>query len=205
MSDASLPILNQLEVLARTSESTRRVLERRVHPESYEPFLAQQEMATLRALVATILSQDTVGTDVDLAEAIDRRLSNGTNAGWRYAELPPDPLAYREGLVALATALQGTPMTSFEGMPAAAREAYLGSVARGEVDAVARFPLATFLKMVRADTVRMWMAHPAAMQRIEYYGFADGATGQTNGPTDTEGWSAITPASALPFEKERTA
>ncbi len=36
---------------------------------------------------------------------------------------------------------------------------------------------------------------------MEYYGFADGETGRTNGPTDLEGWAAITPDKALPFEQ----
>ena len=97
--------------------------------------------------------------------------------------------------------LQQTPMTSFEHMPPAAREGYLRCIANGEIDGYARFPLSKWLGMLRTDAVKFWMAHPSPMQKIEYYGFADGVTGSTNGPTDQEGWVAITTDKALPFEK----
>ena len=151
-------------------------------------------------MVDIVLPQDRVETGVDLADAIDRRLAAGTNAGWRFATLPPDGEAYREGLVALRTTLAATPMKSLEDMPRAAQEAYLRSLANGESDDAARFPLSTFLHMLRTDVVRMWMSHPSTMNALQLYSFADGATGGTNGPTADEGWSALTPGTALPFE-----
>ena len=192
---SELPILQNVEVAARTSEATRRVLTERAAPASYTPYLDTEHMAMLRSLVDAILPQAAIGTEVNIAEAIDRRLSAGENAGWRFAVLPPDGEAYRQGLTALHTMLQQTPMKTFERMPVPAREGYLRCVANGDVDGPAGFPLSTFLKVLRTDVVRFWIAHPDAMRVMGYFGFADGATGN-------EGWQAIGPNSALPFEYE---
>lgn len=193
MSD--LQILQNPEVAARTSAATRRVLEERANPQSYSPFLSEAHLGMLRSLVNSILPQDAVGTKVDLAEAIDRRLAAGENAGWRYAVLPPDGEAYRKGLEVFHTMLEQTPMKTFDRMPPPAREGYLRCVANGDVDGPAQFPLSVFLKMVRTDVARLWVSHPEAMRVMGYYGFADG-------PTGNEGWTAIGPNSAAPFEYE---
>ena len=190
-----LPILRNPEVASRTSNATRRVLQERAEPGPYTPFLSDEHMAMLRALLETILPQDAVGTGVDIAEAIDRRLAAGENAGFRYAVLPPDGEAYRQGLTVLYQMLEQTPMKTFARMPVPAREGYLRCVANGDVDGPAQFPLSTFLRTVRNDAVRFWMAHPATMRAMGYFGFADGATGN-------EGWRSIGPNTAAPFEHE---
>ena len=92
-------------------------------------------------------------------------------------------------------------MKTFNRMPVSAREGYLRCVANGDVDGPAQFPLSKWLGLLRTDAVRVWLAHPSTMQKIEYYGFADGATGRTDGPTESEGWLALTPNTALPFEQ----
>ncbi|MGI4853948.1 MAG: gluconate 2-dehydrogenase subunit 3 family protein [Janthinobacterium lividum] len=201
MSESLLPILQNPAVLERTSAATRRVLEQRGAPvASGDRFLTAPLFALLQQITATILPQAAAGTQVDIAAGIDQRLSAGTNAGWRFADLPADGEAYRKGLTVFGTMLQQTPMKSFEAMPPAARGGYLRCVANGDVDAMAQFPLSRWLGMLRTDAVKIWMAHPATMQKMEYYGFADGETGQTNGPTDMEGWAGITTNTALPFE-----
>ena len=192
-----LRILDNPEVSDRTSAATRRVLEERAAPAPYTPFLSAEHMAMLRSLVKTILPQGAVGTQVDVAEAIDRRLAAGQNAGFRYAVLPPDGQAYRQGLAVFHRMLEHTPMKTFEGMPPPAREAYIRCVCNGDVDGPAQFPLSTFVRLLRTDVVRFWIAHPDAMHAIGYFGFADGVTGN-------EGWRSIGPNSAAPFEYEST-
>ena len=191
----SLSILQSPEVAARTSAATRRVLEERAGPTPHAPFLDDGHMSMLRSLVDAILPQGAVGTDVDIAGAIDRRLAAGENSGFRYAVLPPDGEAYRQGLNAFHRMLEQTPMKTFERMPPPAREGYIRCVMNGDVDGPAQYHLSTFIKMLRTDAVRFWMAHPEAMHATGYFGFADGATGN-------EGWRAIGPNSAAPFEHE---
>lgn len=190
-----LTVLQNPQIAERTSAATRRVLQERVAPAPYTPFLSEEHMAMLRVIVDAILPQGAVGTRVNIAETIDRRLAAGENAGFRYAVLPPDGEAYRQGLTIFHQMLAQTPMKTFDRMPPPAREAYLRCVCNGDVDGPAQFPLSTFVRLLRTDVVRFWMAHPDAMRVVGYFGFADGATGN-------EGWHSIGPNSAAPFEYE---
>ena len=201
MSETLLSILSNPAVLERTSPATRRVLEERAKPVVGERFLAPELFDLLQQITGTLLPQGAIGTGVDIAGAIDQRLATGESAGWRFADLPPEGEAYTQGLQVFATMLQGTPMKTFGRMLPPAREDYLRCVANGDVDGPARFPLSKWLLLLRTDAVKIWLAHPDTMQKIKYYGFADGATGTTDGPTITEGWTALTPNKALPFEQ----
>ncbi|MGI4756328.1 MAG: gluconate 2-dehydrogenase subunit 3 family protein [Janthinobacterium lividum] len=202
MSETLLPILQDPAVLSRTSAATRRALEERARPsESSERFLSAELFQLLEQITAAILPQGSMATDVDIASVIDQRLLSGKHAGWRFADLPADGEAYRQGLTVLASMLQRTPGKSFQNMPTAVGEAYLQCVANGDMDAAANFPLSKWLTRLRVDTVQIWMAHPSTMLKMEFYGFADGETGSTDGATDHEGWLALTPDKALPFEQ----
>lgn len=201
MSETLLPILTNPAVPERTSAATRAVLEDRAAAPHAARYLPQELYTLLQEIVTSLLPQDAIGTTVDLAACIDDRLHTGKNAGWRFADLPSDGEAYVRGLTVFSTMLQQTPMKTFGRMPPPAREGYLRCVANGDVDGPAQFPLSKWLGMVKTDVVRFWLSHPSTMQAIEYYGFADGSTGATNGPTEVEGWSAITPNKSLPFER----
>ncbi len=200
-SEPTLPILNNRAVAERTSAVTRKALEERAATVDAGRFLPDNLFTLLRQIAASILPQEAIGTGVDIAAAVDQRLALSKNAGWRFAELPEDREAYKRGLEVFQAMLQQTPLKSFEAMPVPAREGYLRCVANGDVDGPAQFPLSKWLLMVRTDAVKAWLAHPSTMQRMEYYGFADGMTGDTDGPTQWEGWSAITPNKAMPFEQ----
>ena len=202
MSDTLLPILSNPAVLQRTSAATRLVLEERAKPaDPAQRYLSPDLYATLQQVVSAVLPQDAIGTDVDIAASIDVRLRDGVGSGWRFADLPADGEAYRQGLTVFAKMLEETPMKSFDKMPPSAREGYLRCVANGDVDGPAHFPLSRWLGLLRTDVVRMWLSHPSTMEKLELYSFADGATGTTAGPTEHEGWQAITPNKALPFEQ----
>ncbi|SEC24719.1 gluconate 2-dehydrogenase subunit 3 family protein [Terriglobus roseus] len=202
MSETLLPILSNRAVLERTSDATRRVLEDRARPtDPALRYLSPELYATLQQVVAAVLPQDAIGTDVDIAASIDERLRKGTNAGWRFADLPSDGEAYRQGLSVFAMMLEQTPMKHFERMPPPAREGYLRCVAKGDVDGPAQFPLSRWLSMLRTDVVKAWLSHPSTMEKLEIYSFADGRTGATDGPTESEGWQATTPNRSLSFEQ----
>jgi len=196
MTTSSLPLLQNAELRARVSDATLRVLEQRANPAPRSArYFSDEQFAQLQQIVDAILPQGQVGTTIDLADSIDRRLQNGITQGWRFAVLPPDGEAYRQGLAAFAAMLQQTPMKTFAAMPVPAREGYLRCVANGDVDGPSHFPLSKWLQLVRTDVVQTWTAHPSTMQAMGYFGFADGATGN-------EGWQAIGPNSAAPFEVE---
>ncbi len=198
---STLKILQDPDVRARVSPATERALEQRANPAPRTSrFLSDEQFAQLEQLVDAILPQTAVGTAVDIADTIDRRLQSVKNAGWRYAALPSDGEAYRQGLTALFSMLQHTPMKTFIAMPPPAREGYLRCVVNGDVDGPAQFPLSTWMKAVKTEVVRTWVSHPDAMYAMQYYGFADGITG---GVAPGEGWVAIGPNTAQPFEYNR--
>lgn len=182
------------------SAATRAALQERVSLSAYTRFLSDEELATLQEVVETILPQGRVGTNVNLAESIDRRLADGKSAGWRFAVLPPDGEAYRRGLRALRQWVVATSRTALKDMPSVDREICLRSITDGAADESASFPLSTFMTMLRGDVVRLWMSHPDTMAALQLYSFATGATGRTDGPTATEGWEQMTPDTAKPFE-----
>jgi gluconate 2-dehydrogenase gamma chain len=181
------------------------VLEQRADPIQAPQYLSPELYAVLQQVIAVILPQGAIGTNVDIAAVIDQRLAQDKNSGWRFAELPPDGDAYRRGLSIFAAMLAQTPMKQLDRMPPPARDGYVRCIANGDVDGPARFPLSKWLLLLKTDTVKAWLSHPSAMQKIDYYGFADGATGATNGPTQAEGWSEITQDTALPFEPKHAA
>lgn len=198
MTTPDLKILENADVRGRVSAATLRALEERAFPKPrISRFFTDEEFAQLQQLVDAILPQGTAGTTVDIADAIDRRLGSGKTVGWRYAVLPADGEAYRQGLRSLFGMLQQTPMKTFAAMPPPAREGYLRCVVNGDVDAPAQFPLSTWLKTVKTEVVRTWVSHPDAMYAMQYYGFADGVTG---GVEPGEGWVRIGPNSAETFE-----
>ena len=198
MTTPDLKILENADVRERVSAATLHALQKRAFPEPRTSrFFTDAEFAQLQQLVDAILPQGSAGTTVDIADAIDRRLQSGKTVGWRYAVLPADGEAYRQGLRSLFSMLQHTPMKTFAAMPPPAREGYLRCVVNGDVDAPAQFPLSTWLKTVKTEVVRTWVSHPDAMYAMQYYGFADGATG---GVEPGEGWVRIGPNSAEPFE-----
>ena len=193
MADNLPPILSNPAVAARTSEATRQVLRQRALPPAPAHVFTDEQRNLLRQIVDTLLPQTAIGTGVDLAGTIEQQLEAGGGLGWRYAVLPHGSAAYIQGLDRFAAMLQQTPMKTFAAMPVPAREGYLRCVANGDVDGPADFPLSRWLETLRVDAMAAWMAHPSTMQAIGYFGFADGATGN-------EGWQAMTPNTALPFE-----
>jgi hypothetical protein len=117
------------------------------------------------------------GTDVDLAARIDAALGAGLGDGWRYAELPPDPEAYRRGLDTLAALEPG-----FAALDAAGQDAVLDRIADGALGSDAdglltATRMALWFTDVRADAVRTWLSQPAAQAWLRYDGFADGGDG----------------------------
>ena len=196
MQSSDLSILQNVDVRERTSAATVAVLQQRANPAPRTTrFLSDEHYILLDQIVRSTLPQDAIGTTVDIADSIDRRLEANTGSGWRYAELPPDREAYRQGLTIFSNMLQQTPMKLFSAMPPPAREGYLRCVANGDVDTAAGFPLGRWLKVLRTEIIRTWVSHPEGMAAMGYFGFADGATGN-------EGWTSIGPNTAAPFEYE---
>ena len=182
MTELQLPILQSGRVSRATRHALRQRLEKNTDPDN-PGFLSSKHLQLLRAIIATLLPQETAGTEIRIAEAIDRRLAEGSGIGWRFAELPADREAYQQGLQAVAEIL-GPDITAasaeeWESLPGSGREHLLLRLQSGDEDARAGFPLGRWMEVVRVDAVTIWLADPRAMLAIDYNGFADGDDGWT--------------------------
>ena len=158
------------------SARTRRVmLERLAEPGDVPRALSPAQRALLTAVLARVVPQR--GTDLDLAGRIDARLAAGVGDGWRFATLPPDAEAWRQGLDTIAALEPG-----FAGLPAAEQDAAFDRFAAGlvgsdEAGLLTAEQLALWCTDVQAEAVRVWLSHPATQAWLRYDGFADGGDG----------------------------
>ncbi|KTR88185.1 hypothetical protein NS220_16480 [Microbacterium testaceum] len=155
----------------RVDARVRGILNLRAIPDDrgYAPrVLDLAQLTLLREIADLVVPQD--GPAIDIAARVDAQLARGEGDGWRNADLPPDPEAYRAGLDTLA-AIWPTDPTS--------REDVLRAAIEGTTDAEGPFDAARlklWLEDARNDLVRQWLAHPASMARLGYDGFATGGS-----------------------------
>ena len=180
MLELQLPILQSDKVSRATRQALQERLEKNTGPDSLG-FLSVKHLQLLRAIIATLLPQETVGTEIRIAETIDRRLAENSGIGWRFAELPSDREAYQQGLAAVAEILESDHQTAsveeWESLHVRGREHLLIRLQSGDEDARAGFPLGRWMEVLRVDAVTTWLADPRTMLAIGYSGFADGDDG----------------------------
>ena len=156
---------------ARTSRRTRAALAVRALADDvdYAPVaLSAVQLQTLRTLAEQVIPQ--TGPSIDLAARIDAQLAAGKADGWRFADMPSDREAYSTALDALA---------GFDALPENDRQARLAQLAEGEFKSAvfSAEQMKSWFEDLRADLVRIWVAHPATMARIGFDGFANGGDG----------------------------
>ena len=155
------PDYRELIASERVSPRTRAVLEERIAGPEQTGVLTPLQIRTLRALSARIVPQE-AGNQVDLAATIAARLASGKGDGWRYAVLPEDLEAYRNGLDDLHA-------RGFNTMDEAAQDDVLHGLGMVKDSAEARW-----FEEARGDCAVAYMAHPATYARIGYSGIGVG-------------------------------
>ncbi len=166
----------------RLSTKTREVLKTRMRgPVLAAGFLTPEQESTLRAAAARIVPQ-TAAIPIDLAGFVIATLASGKGNGWRYAVLPEDLTAYRNGLDQLAA-------HGFAGLDAEKQDACLR-----ELSHVPGSPEARWFEELRGDLTDAYMAHPATLARIGYSGIGVGGARTPHqgfvllGPNQREAW-----------------
>ncbi len=189
----------------RVSGATRKALEQRAEADdaAYEPqALSVTELAQLRALVDRIVPQRGP-VAIDLGARIDKQLGLGMSDGWRYAVLPEDAAAYRDGLATLEWHAQDQFETGWLALDGELRDQLLGKAAAGKLarsvlgsvlgsgllarleavvgagkesgPALDAEQMQRWFEEVRADATKLYVAHAATLARMGYSGIADGA------------------------------
>ncbi|KQM27371.1 MULTISPECIES: alpha/beta fold hydrolase [unclassified Sphingomonas] len=202
IADAVLPAgFVRLLGSGRVSRRTRAAMLARTCPVTCDAACwSDSELLLVAALIAQVLPDR--GADHDLARRVGVAV-HGSGDGWRFAELPADPVAWARGLATLDR-IAG----SFAGLPADAQRDWLQRIDGGEAgiaddpDHLSPAQMALWFADVRAEIVRQWMATPAAMAAIGYDGFAVGGDGpRKQGYTrtaadDIEQWQQATETTA---------
>lgn len=174
---------------ARVSRETRAALTdraRRDEPE-YEPrALDRAELAILRTVVDRVIPQCGAET-IDLAARIDRMLARDEGDGWRFAALPRDAEAYRRALTTLDTGARDASGVPFAALDDARKDAMLERVAAGTIEArtagaggdttLTPAQMRAWFEDLRADAVKLYVAHPHTLATMGYSGFANGGDG----------------------------
>ena len=196
---------------SRVSTGTRAALEKRETADDtdFVPTLfSGTEFVTLQALIEHVLPQRD-SPRIDIAARLARQLESAMGDGWRAALLPPDAEAYRGGLQTLehyARAAYGVPYAALaDGQAHAILEAIASGIrvahGPGSADAVLGVLQAqAWFADLRADVVRIFVAHPETLARLGYSGFANGGNGAPKsgftrvGLGEREPWEPDVPA-----------
>jgi pimeloyl-ACP methyl ester carboxylesterase len=150
--------------------------------------LSPTQLQTLRAVTDRVIPQ--TGPAIDLAARVDAQLAAGKGDGWRFADLPPDREAH-------AMALDG--LAGFGDLAEDAQQAMLTRIVEGGFDraTLSASQMKQWFEDLRADLVRLWLAHPATMARIGFDGFANGGDGARKqgferlGAGEREAWEPL--------------
>lgn len=151
-------------------------------------YIEREAFETLTVLCARLRPRTFRPTALELALQIDARVAKGEGDGWRYDAMPPDGVAYVEGLASVddeAMAVHGLVFANLDG---AAADALIRALQRGETRTEWRFPVRRFFEELLTEVAVVAYAQPCAQAMIGYVGYAD-AKGWTQVDLNgREGW-----------------
>lgn len=150
------------------NEQTRRVVSKRLTEIPPRRFFDDREWAVLEAIAARIVPQPDRLPPVPIVPFIDQRLHEKQGKGYRYADMPPAPDAWRIGLAAIDDEGHG-----FVELDDDAKDDVLRRVQRGKVVSAkwAGLPPQRFFNVCLLDEiVGEYYAHPAAWSEIGFGG-----------------------------------
>lgn len=173
-------------------DQTRRVYDRRLGEVPPRRFFTPGEWRVLLALCDRVLPQPDRAEPVPIAPWIDAALEAGESSGTRFADMPSDPDAWRQGLAALESEARDRHGQGFASIPAEAQDRLLKAVDAGQVSETnwsGLPPQAFFRKLALKRIVQVYYAHPAAMSEIGF-----------GGPASPRGYVRLEPNRADPWE-----
>jgi len=157
-------------------DATRKVVLDRVESPPPLTFFNAEEAALLTAVCDRILPQDDrdAAHRIPVINGIDKRLAEGRTDGYRYAEMPPDPDAYKLGLKAIDAAALARFGKDFQTLGSLDQDTILKSLHDGKPDGGEdiweRMPVHRFWMLLVQDVVEQYYAHPYAWDEIGFGG-----------------------------------
>jgi hypothetical protein len=157
------------------NDQTRAVIDARlaIDPHAHR-FFTDDEWPAVRAICERIVPQTVARPHpVPLAAMVDEKLHANSSEGYRYAELPPMRLAWRQGLAAIDAEARSRHDRRFQELGAYEQDVILMAVQRGDVsERLWRDlpPKSFFSKRLLHDIVSAYYAHPTSWNEIGFGG-----------------------------------
>jgi hypothetical protein len=160
----------------QVTEPTRRVLTERLNTLPRQPtFFTAEEFALLVAICDRLIPQDEGLQRIDIADGIDKRLTEQKSDGWRYDVMPADGDAYKSGLKGMEESAQLLFEHSFVELSYEQQDEILMAVQNSKAPGKTwqAIPAGRFFEELLAETVENYYSHPLAQEEIGYVGMAD--------------------------------
>ena len=174
---------------SQVTSKTREVLKARLaeKPASDPSFFSTESFAILKAASDRLISQS---QGIDLARALDRRLSIGTGDGWRYNTMPPDPIAHQAGLSGLEESAYVLFNRSFVALSESEQDAVLTAIQQGKAPGKTweTMPSVRYFEELLTELTETYYSHPLAQEEIGYVGMADAKGWRAIGLNQLEPW-----------------
>jgi hypothetical protein len=156
------------------NDQTRRVVSRRLHDIPRRRFFDEHEWRIAEAIAARIVPQpDGDSAPVAIVPFIDERLYEKRGKGFRYADMPPAPDAWRRGLAAIDDESRIVFARPFVELTDDEQDDVLRRVQQGTVASVlwqGLPPRRFFVAFLLDEIVGEYYAHPAAWSEIGFGG-----------------------------------
>lgn len=176
-----------------TDDITRRVLQRRLHEVPARTFFTQAEWDICEAICDTVMPQDDRAQPVPITPWLDAALAQGRTTGTRYADMPAQPDAWRQGLKAIDAEAHARHGEGFAALSARDRDALLRAVDAQDVDPALwnGLPPQRFFRMaLLKDIVAVYYVHPAAQSEVGFGGPANPRGYVRLGADQFDAWEA---------------
>lgn len=200
MPDRFEPLFPGYDVLAKWdspswNDATRQAVAKRLRQVPPRRFFREEEWRLLESISSRILPQPERARPIPIVPWIDSGLHSGQGGGTRYADLPPDREAWRQGLAAIADETRRRHDGEFELLDEERQDEVLRLVQRGEIRSPlwAGLPPARFFTDMLVDAiVGTYYSHPDAWSEIGF-----------GGPASPRGYVRLTPNRTDPWEARR--
>lgn len=176
------------------NDQTRRVVASRLRDIPPRRFFSEQEWSTAVAIAERIIPQPDRGEEcVPIVPFIDEGLFENRGKGYRYADMPPAPEAWRGGLAAIDDESRIRFEALFGDLSPDERDAVLRFVQSGEVKSPLWNelpPKRFFTNILLDDIVGIYYAHPSAWSEIGFGGPASPRGYVRLGVNQRDSWEA---------------
>lgn len=158
------------------NDATRQVIARRLDDVPPRRFFDAIQWATLIAICQRVIPQpERAAPDrVPIAPWLDAALYDQRGTGTRYAEMPRDRDAWKQGLDAIDAEALSRHRLHFAALSPDAQDHVLGAINNGETEVTEAWsglpPQRFFRHLVLKEIVKIYYVHPAAMSEIGYGG-----------------------------------